>query len=148
MVSLSDRLSEKSIPVTESGCVIWDGWVDRDGYGRIKIGSSNYAVHRVAWELNFGPIPYGMSVCHHCDVPACINQTHLFIGNNSDNVADKVAKHRQARGSMRRSAKLTERDVTAILQSNRTALELARQYGIDRSKIYRIRSGDSWKHVK
>lgn len=51
-------------------------------------------VHRLAWEFTFGPIPIGLNVCHHCDIPRCINPIHLFLGTTSDNNADMALKHR------------------------------------------------------
>jgi hypothetical protein len=50
--------------------------------------------HRLAWEKANGPIPAGMYVCHTCDVPACVNVEHLFLGTQSDNMKDMAAKGR------------------------------------------------------
>jgi len=77
------------IPVPWSGCWLWEGYV-RSGYGRLRKKS----VHRLAWEEVNGPIPAGMSVCHHCDVRLCCNPDHLFIGTNGDNTRDMSAKGR------------------------------------------------------
>ncbi len=68
--------------------------------------------HRFAYELTRGPVPEGLHVLHDCpggDNPACCNERHLWLGTNDDNVADKVAKGRQAKGEghaavMRRAA--------------------------------------------
>jgi hypothetical protein len=46
------------------------------------------------WEETRGPIPDGLHVLHRCDIPACVNIDHLFLGTHSDNMQDIVAKGR------------------------------------------------------
>ena len=75
-------------------CREWEGSRNRDGYGRYPVGGSWVGAHRVAWEQEYGPIPKGMSVLHHCDNPPCILPSHLFLGTQQDNVADMIAKGR------------------------------------------------------
>jgi hypothetical protein len=87
-----------------NGCLEWTGCVTvRSGYGRINIAGRGVVVtHRFAWELANGPIPDGLSVLHHCDNPPCCEtepsevypEGHLFIGTQTDNMADMVAKGR------------------------------------------------------
>lgn len=50
--------------------------------------------HRVAWALNFGPIPDGQYVLHSCDNPPCCNPRHLWLGTQKDNLHDMAAKGR------------------------------------------------------
>lgn len=45
-----------------------------------------------------GAIPVGLSVCHRCDVPACINSRRLFLGTQQENMGDRAAKNRRRTG--------------------------------------------------
>lgn len=56
-------------------------------------GHSSY-VARIAWILQVGEIPNGLSVLHHCDVPRCVRRDHLFLGTHLDNMRDMTAKGR------------------------------------------------------
>jgi hypothetical protein len=85
-----------------SDCWIFGGSLNSDGYGNIRVGGrkgKTIKVHRLAWEEANGPIPDGLTVCHTCDVPACCNPAHLFLGTQQDNVADMVNKGRFKGGS-------------------------------------------------
>ncbi len=82
--------------VDKSGeCWIWTGATLDYGYGVIGIAGHRTSVaHRVAYELQIGPIPPGMMVLHHCDNPPCVRGDHLFIGSKADNSADMIKKGR------------------------------------------------------
>lgn len=81
------------------GCWLWTGHFNRQGYGHLRFGptpqKSTHA-HRVSWTLARGPVPPGLQVLHECDVPACVNPEHLFLGTISDNVRDSVQKKRHS----------------------------------------------------
>lgn len=55
----------------ERDCWTWLGYFEHDGYGRLRVNWKNIRANRFAWELERGPIPQGLLVCHHCDNPAC-----------------------------------------------------------------------------
>jgi hypothetical protein len=84
-----------------SGCWLWTGPPDAFGYGKISIRHRMLLAHRVQYEIRVGPIPAGLCILHHCDVPACVNPAHLFLGTRVDNIADMVSKNRQNRSGLR-----------------------------------------------
>jgi hypothetical protein len=107
----------------------------------------NAIASRVAWELAKGPIPSGMSVCHKCDAPACINVDHLFLGTHQENMADRDAKGRVPNGERQCNAKLTDKQASEILTDQRHAGIVAAEYGVSRPTVLNIRAGRAWKHV-
>lgn len=147
------KLEARAIPEPNSGCLLWLLGTLPHGYGvaykPFKPGDKKrpYLAHRLAWEAHYGPVPDGLEVCHKCDVRACINPRHLFLGTHLENVRDMHTKGREARGSTHGMAKLTDAEVYAIRASMLPWQILADRYGVSRSRIYAIRAGDSWSHL-
>lgn len=80
-------------------CWNWTGSVNTWGYGQIRDEDGKYTTaHRISYRLAHGSIPPGQSVLHRCDNTRCVNPEHLFLGSQADNMADKTAKGRQAKG--------------------------------------------------
>lgn len=145
---LEERFREKVAEANEAGCTLWIAGKD-DGYGRFRMGDHTVLAHRLAWEMQNGPIPEGMCVCHRCDVPSCVNVDHLFLGTHDDNMADRHAKGRNPRtvGTLNGRAKLSESDVIAIFNSPGLQREIAAQYGITQVQVSQIKRGVQWAHV-
>lgn len=92
--TLAQRFWSNVTPSHEPDCWLWQGVHDRRGYGRVHVLGRQHGAHRIAWRLTCGPIPQGLGVLHKCDVPACCNPAHLFLGTQRDNMQDAAAKGR------------------------------------------------------
>src|SRR4051812_32323934 len=72
------RIMER-VKVVESGCGLGRGAATPRGYGLITRHGKQQYVHRLMLEEQ-GTDCAGLLVCHTCDVPACCNPAHLFVG--------------------------------------------------------------------
>jgi hypothetical protein len=122
------------------------------GYGYFGFDGRIQLAHRVSYLINIGDIPEGYCVCHKCDNPSCVRPEHLFVGTQTDNIADMVSKKRLCRGSGKKESKLTECEVLEIRSrySNGVVSQkyLADKYGVNASVISRIVNNKAWFHVK
>lgn len=73
-----------------SGCWLWTGICDIDGYGKINIRHRQRKAHRVAYEEVVGPIPIGLELDHLCRVRCCVNPKHLEPVTHLENMRRAV----------------------------------------------------------
>lgn len=64
-----------------SGCILWTGALDKDGYGY----SNGKRAHRTAYATAYGGVPDGMEIDHTCRTRACINPDHLEAVTRAEN---------------------------------------------------------------
>jgi hypothetical protein len=134
----------------ESGCWLWIGFLNENGYGLIKNNYKTLQAHRVSFALKRGPIPKGICVLHKCDTPRCVNPDHLYLGSKQKNNEDMQIRNRQVRGEKDGMAKLTKADVVSIRKhrySGETLSFIANLFGVGISQIHRITTNQSWSHV-
>lgn len=67
-------------------CWIWRGALLASGYGQMKSCGKNRRVHRVAYELAYGPVPDGLVIDHLCRVKACCRPDHLEAVTQRENL--------------------------------------------------------------
>jgi len=89
--------------------------------------------------------------CHRCDIPQCVNPSHIFGGTIADNNADQIRKGRKARGEQSGINTLREVDVKAIREAytpNVVGLQwLANQYGVAKKTIANVVHRKTWSHI-
>jgi len=115
-------------------CWLWLGAKSDFGHGRFRISrKKEHRAHRFSWMLHNGEIPLGLVVCHKCDIPACVNPDHLFLGTMRDNTA---------------GSKLTPENVEKILVDNRTGRVIAEEYGICQQSVSLIKRRINWRIIE
>lgn len=135
------------------GCWLWAGTLIKGtGYGQMEVERRAISAHRLSYQLHKGPIPKDLSVLHKCDVRACVNPDHLFLGTHRDNMADMTRKGRANPriGDDHARCKITAADVPRILARlllGETCAAVAVDYGVTDCAINAIRRGKSWNHV-
>lgn len=154
------RFEAQYIPEPNSGCWLWTGGaMKKDGRGEFHMNRRKYLAPRAAWILFRGPIVEGAWVLHRCNVPACVNPDHLYLGDVRDNSRDMIAAKRHVsqttpwvirRGSKHGMAKLNEGQVLLIrkqLAAGAKVRPLAREYGVNLRAIQFIRDRQTWAHL-
>lgn len=142
----AERLASRSELNPRTGCLIWRGSVNKDGYGSLQLEGKILRTHRVAWILKNGPIPKDRIICHHCDTPACVNTEHMYLGTDQTNSDDKIKRGRinSRKGGLNGRAVVPAADIQEIRNDTRPSRILAEFYGVNRSTIQRIKKGTTW----
>lgn len=131
--SLRERLFSKLI-IDPSGCVLWTGTTDRDGYGQIRVNGRYQKVHRVMYELLAEPIPEGLQIDHvknrGCAHRNCANVAHLEPVTTQENT--------------RRGNSISQRNAAKTRCNNNHLFDEANTYvALDGSRHCRTCSSDS-----
>lgn len=75
-------------------CWVWTAGKTGSGYGGFWYEGRTLGAHTLSLRWSGVEIPPDEFALHHCDNPACVRPAHLFVGRQSDNIADMVEKGR------------------------------------------------------
>jgi hypothetical protein len=137
-------------------CWLWTagktGGTRVDPYGYFWFNGSMVRAHRFSWLIHNGDFDQNQYVLHKCDIPACVNPEHLFLGSGSDNVKDAYDKGRMYRkGESSGRAVLDDQKVMEIrakyAEGKYSKTELGKQFGVNYMTITYIVNGKSWSHL-
>lgn len=148
-MKLPPRFWDK-VAVLSNGCWNWTANKNSTGYGRFMLGAKNpIRSHRASYQHFKGKIAEGMCICHTCDNPSCVNPAHLFEASHQGNMADMTAKgrHHDVKGENHHLNKLTEEDVLSIRDDERSMTVIAKDYGVTKQNIWRIKNKKTWLHI-
>jgi len=159
--NLADRFWSKVDVKRQEECWPYMGQRLPKGYGLFYANGRKGLAHRFVVEMEHGPIPAGLLVCHHCDNPTCCNPNHLYIGSQTQNLADMHERGRAptpayrsavglecaARGTEHWNAKLDADKVRAIRVAIGSQSAIAKKFGVSRRTVGLVIQRKLWRHV-
>ena len=97
-------LEQRTSINSETNCWEYAG-TNTDGYGQVTIDHEFHYVHRLSAIvfLGYSPNYSFLHVLHRCKSKNCWNPAHLYIGDNDQNIRDKM----EARNSRNQNTDVT-----------------------------------------
>jgi len=84
----------KNIKIVPSGCWIWIGRINENGYGHITYEEERWPAHRLVYSFSAGYLENQFLLRHECDNRMCVAPHHLIPGNVYTNSDDVIARDR------------------------------------------------------
>lgn len=148
-----DVLGRENVEMNDDGCWLWDGSIEKSGYGFVMLNDEPKSTHRVMAAEAVGDVD-GVCVLHLCgekgaeeDRRNCINPYHLTTGDRALNTEHSIDRGR----FLDEHAKLSEDEVREIRRRYReedvTYKELADEFVVAYQTIGKIIRRETWQHV-
>lgn len=129
-------------------CWLWQGNLDKDGYGRFyNVGGFERKAHRVSYLVANKTLDNTLEVCHTCDVAGCVNPRHLWQGTQAANMQDMDHKQRRISGSEHKNSRLTEQQARMIKFCQGEGRMIAKQFNVSEALVSRIRNGTCRRYL-
>lgn len=129
----------KRVQKTET-CWLWQGALDKDGYGEFKLQGEKFRAHRFSYELENGQT--SLLVLHSCLNRNCVNPLHLSAGTAKQNTEDRKRDGTYQNGINNPNSKLSEENIKQIrfhfALGSKSSKRLAAEYGIARGYVYQL----------
>lgn len=142
---------EKVAKAGPDNCWPWQGHKTSQGYGRLTAEGRNWWAHRLAYESAKGSLPewsFEAEVQHSCNNPCCCNPRHLWLGTRKDNMKTASEQGTLSRKGIKNgNFKLVPEQIIAIREDKRPSRAVAKDYGVEKTQILRIRKGIHWSHT-
>ena len=135
-------------------CLEWTGYMTNNVPQVTHMGHM-VPVRRLMLELSGRPVRDGAFVGCDCGNKSCVNPEHAVIRTPTQHLQkmanigayNEAARLAKLMMHARKRSKLTVDAVRDIRLSSDSSNEVAKQYGVSRQTISRIRSGDAWKET-
>lgn len=141
---------EVVLPFNDNECLIWPfPFRGRASNIPLKIGGRIVSASRAACEYTHGAPPSPAHyACHSCGNGhlGCMNPRHLRWGTPKENAADMIGHGTRLYGDASPNSRLTSSEVASIksIRGQKPVREIALQFNVSKSSIYRIYSGEYW----
>lgn len=123
-------------------CWPWLAFKRGSGYGMFSISGQSPRTQRaarVAYALERGPIPAGMTVDHLCNHPDCVNPSHLELVEKGEN----TRRQRDRNQSCKRGHPYTPENTSILKSGGRRCRQCKREHERERIAKARGHFGDS-----
>lgn len=132
-LKIAAQLLSKTNVRDEDECWLFEGCVDKLGYGSINAGGRTVGAHRVSHEVFKGPVG-DAHVLHSCDVPSCVNPKHLRLGSHEENMAECAKRERNrtprpGNGHLKIDADAS-REIARLADAGMNYSQIGRQFSI------------------
>jgi len=87
-----EEIRDLAEPDPDTGCLLWQGPLQDQGYGTITYQGKRWLAHRLFWTQFYGPIPDGLTIDHLCFIRNCVNIPHLEAISASVNTKRAMEK--------------------------------------------------------
>lgn len=136
----------------ETGCLLWQGSKNANGYGTFLWRDKTVLVHRKQYQWHNPEVKLTSDILirHKCiQTTNCIEISHLEHGTRQQNAQDKDRDGTLPKGEAHYRSKLSKAKVLLIFnnEDNLSTQQLAKEHGVTYGAIRNIQSGRTWNHV-